>query len=59
MIKTTHNEDYKIVNIPKDLFFDCKHGFINAAPEYNLYLNQCDLGIPCNCENCPHFEKKS
>ena len=59
-IVTTNAKDdeYVVMEIPQDRFFECKHGFIYSIPEHNVYQKCCDLDIEEPCNKCKYFAKK-
>ena len=52
--------EFTVVELDKDPFFDCKHGQINATPEHNVYQSWCNLKdkIASDCKDCKSFCKK-
>lgn len=58
---TTNAKDgeYKVVEMEKDPFYDCRWGRINAVPEHNVYQSWCKLkDKPADCKGCDSFCKK-
>lgn len=51
--------EYKVVEMEKDPFYDCRWGQINAVPEHNVYQSWCKLKDKlADCKNCDSFCKK-
>lgn len=62
MEKVTTNAkegEYKVVEMEKDPFYDCRWGQINAVPEHNVYQRWCKLKDKlADCKGCDSFYKK-
>lgn len=51
--------EYTVVELEKDPFYDCKHGYIYSVPEHNVYQNWCKLKDNlADCKGCAFFWKK-
>ena len=51
--------EYTVVEMEKDPFYDCQHGYIYASPEHNLYQSMCKLtNKEAYCKDCKNFCKK-
>lgn len=54
--------EYKVVEMEKDPFYDCRWGQINAVPEHNVYQSWCKLSVgwfdeaSSSCENSGDWE---
>lgn len=53
------NKRFKSIELPKDKFFDCKHGYIYTIPEFAIFQAMCKKTKDfCNSEKCKLFEEK-
>lgn len=51
--------EYKVVEMEKDPFYDCRWRCINAVPEHNVYQGWCKLkDKSADCKGCDSFCKK-
>lgn len=51
--------EYKVVEMEKDPFYDCRWGQINTVPEHNVYQSWCKLKDKlADCKGCDFFYKK-
>ena len=61
-IVTTNNEGIICINLNEDdTFYKCKHGYMFADINYNLYQRACRrncLEVTLNCKDCKYFEEK-
>lgn len=58
-ITTNAKDDYTVIEMEKDPFFDCRWGYIDGIPEHHIYQNMCRLkSCIANCKNCSDFSKK-
>ena len=53
------DDEYAVVELEKNPFYDCKYGYIYSVPEHNLYQSMCKLkNTTATCEGCKDFCKK-
>lgn len=58
-IMTNAKDDYTVMEIEKDTFFDCRWGYIDGIPEFHVYQGMCRLkNCVASCKNCADFSKK-
>ena len=59
-VTTNAKEDeYAVMEMEKDPFYDCRWGQINAVPEHNVYQSWCKLkNKSAECKGCKDFYQK-
>lgn len=51
--------EYKVMEMEKDPFFDCRWGYIDGIPEQHVYQSMCKLkDKPAECKGCKDFCQK-
>lgn len=58
-ITTNAKDDYTVIEMEKDPFFDCRWGYIDGIPEQHVYQSMCRLkNKSAECKGCKDFCQK-